>query len=119
MLRKTLIVAGIVLAVAFVAAAVQIVSHRMWERRVWTCYEALGSGTVPLKTRFLVPPACRGDAMMVADLGTPDAAVVFAFRPPRTMWVSYAFGTVDYDSYSIEVHRRNGAPAAEIHHGSD
>ena len=119
MLKKTLIVAGVVLTIGFVAVTVQVVSHRLWERRVWSCYAALGSGTLPLKARFVVPPSCRAGEMMIADLGTPDAAVLFGFRPPRTMWVSYVLGTVEYDSYTIEVRRRNGAAGAQIHHGSE
>lgn len=119
MLKKSLIAGGIIVAIGFVAAVVQVVSHRLWDGRVWACYRALGSGSAPLPSRMIVPADCRGGDMMIADLGTPNAAVTFGFRPPPTMWVSYALRTVDYDSYAIEVRQREGKTVAQIHHGSD
>ena len=119
MVKKTLIAAGVLLVIALIAVVVQVVSHRAWERRVWACYTDLGSGTVPLRARFTVPERCRASEIIVADLGAPNAEVLFGFRPPRAMWVSYALRTVDYDTYVIEVRQRDGRAFAQIHHGSD
>jgi hypothetical protein len=119
MLKKILIAASVPLVIALIAVVVQLLSHRAWERRVWSCYRDLGSGTVPLRARFTVPQRCRTGDMVVADLGTPEARVLFGFRPPRTMWVSYALRTVDYDAYVIEVRQLEGRMRAQIHHGSD
>ena len=118
-MKKILIAAGVLLAIALIAVVVQVVSHRSWERRVWACYADLGSGTIPLKTRFAIPERCQASEMVVADLGAPNAEVLFGFRPPRAMWVSYAMRTADYDSYVIEVRQRDGRTYAQIHHGSD
>src|SRR5712691_11826066 len=102
MTRKILIAAGVLVTLALIAMIVQVLSHRMWERRVWSCYAALGSGTTPLNDRLLIPPVCNTGAILVSNLGAPNAEVLFAFRPPRTMWLSYVLRTVDYDSYTIE-----------------
>ena len=118
-MKKALIAIAVVLVIALVAVVVQVMSHRAWERQVWACYADLGSGSVPLRARFSVPSRCQSSEIAIADLGTPDAAVGFIFRPPRTMWVSYALRTADYDAYVIEVRRRDGRTVAQIHHGSD
>jgi hypothetical protein len=119
MTRKMLIAAGVLITLALVAMIVQVVSHRMWERRVWSCYSALGSGVTPLPDRLLIPPVCKANAILVNNLGSANAEVVFGFRPPTTMWLSYVLRTVEYDSYTIEVSRRDGVTRAHMHHGSD
>ena len=117
--KKLLIAAGVLISLALLAMIVQVVSHRMWEKRVWACYAALGSGQTALPDRLLVPPPCKADAILINGLGSPNAAVLFAFQPPPTMWFSYMLRTVEYDSYTIEVRRRDGVTKAELHHGSD
>src|SRR6476661_5554667 len=119
MLKKWVVAFAILMTIGLIAMIVQAVSHRTWERRVWTCYEALGSGNAHLKERFVLPPACRSAQIVVSALGKPEAQVLLAFRPPPTMWLSYAFGSVDYDSYAIELRRRDGYVTAQMHHGSD
>jgi uncharacterized membrane protein len=119
MLKKMSIAFAILMTLGLVAMIVQTVSHRLWEKRVWSCYEALGSGNARLKERFVVPPVCRPAQIAIAELGTPNAEVLFAFRPPRTMWLSYVLGSVDYDGYVIELRRRDGYVSARMHHGSD
>jgi hypothetical protein len=117
---KTLVIAGgALIAIVALAFAMQAVSHRIWERRVWKCYAALGNGGTPLNDRFAVPPACRTAKIEVTDLGTPNAAIWLFFPPSATMWMSYALRTAGYDTYSIAVRRRDGSLRAEIHHGSD
>ena len=116
---KTILVSTIVLLTLGLAMAiVQIVSRHTWERRVWSCYAALGSGD-PLKSSFPIPAACTATTMGVQDLGTPRAEVLLAFEPPRSMWVSYLFDTAGYDSYLIELRNAEGVTRAHLHHGSD
>jgi hypothetical protein len=117
--KKWLIALGVLVALGFAASLAQSVSQRMWERRVWSCYAALGSGETPLKARFLLPPMCRGTAILISNLGAPDAEVLLQFRPPQTMWLSYLMRTVDYDTYVIEIRTRDGVTRARLHHGSD
>ena len=117
--KKLLIAAGVLISLALVAMVMQVVSHRMWERRVWSCYAALGSGQTALPDRLLVPAPCKADAIFVNGLGTPNAQIVFGFRPPPTVWFSYMLRTVEYDSYTIEVSRRDSVLKAQLHHGPD
>ena len=117
--KKLLIAAGVLISLALVALIVQVVSHRMWEKRVWACFAALGSGQTPLPDRLLIPAPCKADAIYVNGLGTPNAQIMFGFQPPKTMWFSYMLRTVEYDSYMIEVSRRDGVTKAQLHHGSD
>jgi len=100
------------------AVIIQVVSRNAWERRVWSCYAALGSGA-PLKSRFLLPAVCTPTKILIEDLGTPKAQVLLGFMPPRSMWLSYVMETVNYDSYVIELHSHEGVTSARIHHGSD
>jgi nitrous oxide reductase accessory protein NosL len=116
---KTILVSTIVLlTVGLAMAIVQIVSRHSWERRVWSCYAALGSGE-PLKSRVPIPATCAATGMLVQDLGSPKAEVLLGFEPPRSMWVSYLFDTAGYDSYLIELRNDGGVTRAHLHHGSD
>ena len=117
--KKLLIAAGVLITLFLAALIVQVVSHRIWEGRVWACYAALGSGQAALPDLLLIPPPCKADAIFVNRLGSPNAEVMFGFRPPPTMWFSYMLRTVEYDSYTIEVSRRDGVLKAQLHHGSD
>lgn len=117
--KKLLIAVGVLITLAFAALIVQVVSHRMWDRRVWVCYAALGSGQTALPDRLLIPSPCKAEVIFVTGLGTPNAAIMLGFRPPPTMWFSYMLQTVEYDSYTIEVSRRDGVTKAQLHHGSD
>lgn len=118
--RRILIGAAALIVLSLIVAMImQVVSHRMWERRVWACFSALGSGERRVSDRLLVPPVCTPDAILVSNIGLPNAEVILAFKPPRTMWWSYAMRTVEYDSYSIELSRREGGTRAQLHHGSD
>ena len=118
MVKKVLVTVGVLVTLGLAAMIVQTIAHRVWDRGVWSCYSALGSGD-PLKDRFLIPPACKATRTLVGDLGTPNAQVLLEFRPPRTMWISYLEGTVDYDTYVIELRRHEGVTRARMHHGSD
>ena len=115
---KIVVLAGSLIALAFGAVIVQVVSHRVWERRVWSCYAALGSGTERLKESFVIPTPCRAATIGIANIGLPNAQVLFEFRPPRTMWLSHVLRTVEYDTFMIELTRRDGYVSAHIHHGS-
>ena len=116
--RITIIVVAIVVIV-LAAFVIQVASQRTWERRVWSCYGALGSGA-PLKDPFALPSSCAAaDLISIRDLGKPSATLMIGFRPPVTMWISYATHTVEYDSYVIDVTSRDGALRARMSHGSD
>ncbi len=117
--RKLLITSGVFVLLALVAIIVQVGSENLWKRRIWSCYEALGSGDRELKRRFFLPPPCRSARTLVSDLGAPDAAIVLVFQPPGTMWLSYLTNTVEYDTYAIELHTQKGVTRAHLHHGSD
>jgi hypothetical protein len=119
-MNKSLLVAsGVFVILALVAIIVDIGSENLWKRRVWSCYEALGSGDRQLKPGFRVPPPCQATGTFVVNLGAPDAKIVFVFQPPQTMWLSYLMKTADYDSYAIELHTDKGVTRAHMHHGSD
>jgi hypothetical protein len=118
MLKKAVVCTIVLVMLASFAVIVQVVTRRTWERRVWSCYAALESGA-PLKSRFLIPEVCAPNKTLVGDLGTAKAHVLLGFRPPRTMWLAYVSGTVDYDSYVIELRNHEGVTRARVHHGSD
>ena len=86
------------ISLALVAMIEQVVSHRMWDRRVWACYAALGSGQTALPDRLLIPPSCKAYAIYLNGLGTRNAQIMFAM---------------------IKVSRRDGVMKAQLHHGSD
>jgi hypothetical protein len=119
MTKWALATVGVLVTLGLAAMIVQTVSREVWERKVWSCYDALGSGARPLKRRLLLPPVCKATGVLVSDLGAPNAQLVLGFQPPRTMWLSYALRTADYDSYAIEISTHAGITRAQIHHGSD
>jgi len=116
--KNALVSVAMLVTLVLAAVIIQVVSRNAWERRVWSCYAALGSGA-PLKSRFLLPAVCTPTKILIEDLGTPKAQVLLGFMPPRSMWLSYVMETVNYDSYVIELHSHEGVTSARIHHGSD
>src|SRR5689334_10259533 len=118
-MKKTLISAAVIAGLVLVALIVQVVSRRVWDARVWSCYAALGGGEHALPVLFRIPSQCKATDIFVNRLGTPDAEVILGFRPPLTMWISYLARTADYDTYTIELRTRGAETQARIHHGSD
>jgi len=117
--KKLVIIVVTVIVIAAAALVVQVMSHRSWEKGVWSCYAALGSGEAALANPLILPAKCSASAIAIRDLGKPTASVSLLFRPPTTMWVSHLMRTVEYDSYVIEISGRDSVVRAKMHHGSD
>ena len=120
--RKTIwilaVPAGLLVVIAL-AVATHYASRALWEARVWSCFSKLGSGSNAVPEPFVIPSDCRTESIFVANLGRPNAEVVLLFPPPATMWISRLSRTVDYETYSIVLRRKEGVVLAEMHHGSD
>ncbi len=106
--RRLAIAAATLVVIVAAAIIVDRCSYSNWTRDVFAAADALQkTGTA---ANLKVSPT---------HVAIRHGYVLLIFEPPITKWTSRVFGSVDYDTYTIEIQCNGTQRRVHVHHGSD